>query len=88
MENAWGSSCCERDKFMVYTSIYKSILGNITLASDEIGITDLWFEGQKYFAHSLPSKIISGDNASISKAKNGWIFILLGSNRILCLRFI
>ena len=59
---------------MVYTSIYKSILGNITLASDEIGITGLWFEGQKYFAHSLPSKIISGDNASISKAKK-WLDI-------------
>ena len=74
MESAWGSSCCERDKFMVYTSIYKSILGNITLASDEIGITGLWFEGQKYFAHSLSSKIISGDNASISKAKK-WLDI-------------
>ena len=74
MENAWGISCCERDKFMVYTSIYKSILGNITLASDEIGITGLWLEGQKYFAHSLPSKIISGDNASISKAKK-WLDI-------------
>lgn len=59
---------------MVYTSIYKSILGNITLASDEIGITGLWFEGQKYFAHSLSSKIISGDNASISKAKK-WLDI-------------
>lgn len=59
---------------MVYTSIYKSILGNITLASDEIGITGLWFEGQKYVAHSLPSKIISGDNASISKAKK-WLDI-------------
>ena len=30
---------------MVYTSIYKSILGNITLASDEIGITGLCIEG-------------------------------------------
>ena len=59
---------------MVYTSIYKSILGNITLASDEIGITGLWFEGQKYFAYSLPSKIISDDNASISKAKK-WLDI-------------
>lgn len=59
---------------MVYTSIYKSILGNITLAADEIGITGLWFEGQKYFAHSLPSKVISGDNASISKAKK-WLDI-------------
>ena len=35
---------------MQYTSHYASPLGDILLAADEIGLTGLWFEGQKYFA--------------------------------------
>lgn len=35
---------------MQYTSYYQSPVGNILLAADEIGLTGLWFEGQKYFA--------------------------------------
>ena len=35
---------------MQYTCKYKSPLGNILLAADKIGLTGLWFEGQKYFA--------------------------------------
>lgn len=38
---------------MQYTSKYESPLGKIMLAADEIGLTGLWFEGQKYFALSL-----------------------------------
>ncbi len=35
---------------MQYTSRYQSPLGGIFLAADELGLTGLWFEGQKYFA--------------------------------------
>lgn len=35
---------------MQYMSKYQSPLGEILIASDEIGITGLWFAGQKYFA--------------------------------------
>ena len=35
---------------MQYISHYRSPIGNILLAADEIGLTGLWFEGQKYFA--------------------------------------
>ncbi len=35
---------------MHYISYYHSPLGNIVLAADEVGLTGLWFEGQKYFA--------------------------------------
>lgn len=35
---------------MQYVSHYRSPMGNILLAADEIGLTGLWFEGQKYFA--------------------------------------
>lgn len=38
---------------MQYTGKYKSPLGGIVLAADEIGLTGLWFEGQKYFALHL-----------------------------------
>lgn len=34
---------------MKYISKYTSPLGNILLAADEIGLTGLWFEGQKFF---------------------------------------
>nr|WP_318685566.1 methylated-DNA--[protein]-cysteine S-methyltransferase [uncultured Acetatifactor sp.] len=35
---------------MQYTSRYQSPLGGVFLAADELGLTGLWFEGQKYFA--------------------------------------
>ena len=38
---------------MHYISHYKSPVGNILLAADDIGLTGLWFEGQKYFAFHL-----------------------------------
>ena len=38
---------------MQYVSHYSSPLGAILLAADDIGLTGLWFEGQKYFALHL-----------------------------------
>ncbi|MGI5896452.1 MAG: methylated-DNA--[protein]-cysteine S-methyltransferase [Oscillospiraceae bacterium] len=38
---------------MQYTSFYQSPMGGILLAADEMGLTGLWFEGQKYFARCL-----------------------------------
>lgn len=38
---------------MQYVSHYSSPLGPILLAADDIGLTGLWFEGQKYFALDL-----------------------------------
>ncbi|MCM1179886.1 MAG: methylated-DNA--[protein]-cysteine S-methyltransferase [Clostridium sp.] len=35
---------------MQYISHYQSPIGGILLAADDIGLTGLWFEGQKYFA--------------------------------------
>ena len=43
---------------MVYTCKYKSSIGDILLAADEIGHIGLWFEGQKYFANTLPDEHI------------------------------
>lgn len=38
---------------MQYISYYKSPCGEILLAADEKGLTGLWFENQKYYAHTL-----------------------------------
>ncbi len=34
---------------MHYTSRYNSPLGEIVLATDDVGLTGLWFEGQRHF---------------------------------------
>lgn len=38
----------------MYTMHYESPLGGILLAADDAGLTGLWFDGQKYFANTLP----------------------------------
>lgn len=38
---------------MQYTSHYHSPIGEILLAADDIGLSGLWFDGQKYFAAHL-----------------------------------
>ena len=38
---------------MQYITTYRSPLGEILLAADEIGLTGLWFDGEKFYADSL-----------------------------------
>lgn len=38
---------------MEYISYYQSPIGKMLLAADEIGLTGVWFDKQKYFARSL-----------------------------------
>lgn len=57
---------------MVYTCEYKSPLGDILLAADEIGLTGLWFEGQKYFANTLPDEHLPQETEILIKAKK-WL---------------
>lgn len=73
---------------MVYTCTYPSPLGNILLAADEVGLTGLWFEGQKYFGNTLPKETVSQEIPVLIRAKNGWMFIFPGKNRTLPQRFI
>lgn len=40
-------------KFMKYSNYYQSALGNILLSADDIGLSGLWFEAQKYYARGL-----------------------------------
>ena len=57
---------------MVYTCNYKSPLGDILLAADEIGVTGLWLEGQKYFANTLPDEYLPQDTEILTEAKK-WL---------------
>ena len=57
---------------MVYTCRYRSPLGDILLAADEIGLTGLWFEGQKYFANTLPVEYTSQETEILTEAKK-WL---------------
>lgn len=41
---------------MTYTYHYQSPLGGITLSSNGIELTGLWFDGQKYFGNTLPKE--------------------------------
>ena len=38
---------------MMYTLHYDSPLGGILLAADDVGLTGLWFDGERYFAEGL-----------------------------------
>lgn len=59
---------------MMYTLHYDSPLGGILLAADEVGLTGLWFEGQKYFARTLDAVHQEQENAALSSAKH-WLDI-------------
>lgn len=41
---------------MYYTKKYQSPMGTITMASDGAALTGLWFDGQKYYAATLPQE--------------------------------
>ena len=58
----------------MYTCTYLSPLGKILLAADEIGLTGLWFEGQKYFANTLPEESVSKETEILTEAKK-WLDI-------------
>lgn len=57
---------------MVYTCKYKSLIGDILLAADEIGLTGLWFGGQKYFANTLLEDYVPQETKILTEAKK-WL---------------
>ena len=59
-------------KNMVYICKYKALIGDILLAADEIGLTSLWFEGQKYFANTLPEDYVPQETKILTEAKK-WL---------------
>lgn len=64
---------------MQYISHCKSPLGAILLAADEIGLTGLWFEEQKYFAAGLDDKCEERALPVFETAKH-WLDIYFSGN--------
>lgn len=59
---------------MIYTQHYDSPLGGILLAADDVGLTGLWFDGQKYFARGLSNERIAQETSVLAEA-NRWLDI-------------
>lgn len=57
---------------MTYIQHYDSPLGGILLAADEIGLTGLWFDGQKHFARGLSNERIAQETPILAEAKR-WL---------------
>lgn len=52
---------------MIFIQHYDSPMGGILLAADEVGLTGLWFDGQKYFARDLPTERIERNTPALSE---------------------
>ena len=59
---------------MTFIQHYDSPLGGILLVADEIGLTGLWFDGQKYFARDLSAERVEQNTPALSEAKR-WLDI-------------
>ena len=57
---------------MQYTATYASPLGEILLASDDAGLTGLWFDKEKYYALHLDSAHIQKETPAIAAAR-AWL---------------
>ena len=57
---------------MQYFETYNSPLGDITLAADDIGLTGLWFVGQKHYARTLGKECEQRETEIISAARR-WL---------------
>ncbi len=64
---------------MVYTCTYRSKLGDILLAADEVGLMGLWFEGQNCF-NTLPRECISQGTPVLTQAKTWLDLYFSGQN--------
>lgn len=57
---------------MTYIQHYASPFGGILLAANDIGLTGLWFDGQKYYADNLPAEHIERETPILADAKR-WL---------------
>ena len=65
---------------MVSVCHYESPLGGILLAADEVGLTGLWFDGQKYFARDLPGEHAEQETPILAEAKRWLDMYFTGRN--------
>ena len=65
---------------MQYINHYHSPLGDILLACDEIGLTGLWFENQRYYALQLDEDHEERDTLIFSETKD-WLDIYFSGKK-------
>ncbi len=64
---------------MTYIQHYASPLGGIMLAANDIGLTGLWFDGQKYYADNLPAEHVERETPILTDAKR-WLDVYFTGN--------
>jgi methylated-DNA-[protein]-cysteine S-methyltransferase len=64
---------------MIYINKYQSPLGTITMAGDDEHLMGLWFDGQKYFAASLPADYEEKMSSPLRQSRE-WLDIYFSGN--------
>lgn len=65
---------------MVSICQYSSPMGGILLAADEIGLTGLWFEGEKYLSAQLSPNHVQQETPILKKAKR-WLDLYFSGSK-------
>ncbi len=58
---------------MIYTSSYKSPIGNLLLASKNNKLIGLWIENQKYYLSNIKEEMIENNDIDILKRTKNWL---------------
>ena len=58
---------------MLYTTLYPSPLGPLTLACDGQSLTGLWLENQKYFGGPRPEELTPGKDFPVLDRARAWL---------------
>ena len=58
---------------MIYTSIYKSPIGNLLIASKDNQLVGLWMENQKYYLSNFKEEIVETENLEILEKTKKWL---------------
>ena len=58
---------------MFYYTKFNSPIGELTIASDENNIIEMWKEGQKYFGSTILDKITLTEDIDILNKTKEWL---------------
>lgn len=58
---------------MQYVTYYPSPLGRILLSADDVGLTGVWFEGQKYYARTIVKEDFAEVKVPVLSLAKKWL---------------